>query len=44
MTLWESEEHASKARGVLRPLIMQTPWAEWERKSSDNFLNLIQIA
>jgi hypothetical protein len=43
MSLWESEEHTTKARGVLRPLIMESPWAEWERQPSDNFLNLTRV-
>ena len=42
MSLWESEEHATKARETLRPLIMQSPWGEWERKPSENFLNLVR--
>ncbi len=42
-SLWESEEKALEASKTLRPLIMQFPWAEWERKPSDNFLGLKQI-
>ena len=43
MSLWESEEIALKASGTLRPLIMQSPWAEWERKPSESFLGLKQV-
>jgi quinol monooxygenase YgiN len=43
MSLWESEEHAVKARGTLRPIIMAVPWSEWERQQGDNFLSLTRI-
>jgi hypothetical protein len=43
MSLWESEEHAVKAREVLRPIIMEVPWSEWERQQGDNFLGLTRI-
>ncbi len=43
MSLWESEEHAIKSRGALRPIIMEVPWSEWERQPSDNFLGLTRI-
>jgi quinol monooxygenase YgiN len=44
MSLWESEEHASRAREVLRPIIMAAPWSLWERQPSDNFLGLARLA
>ena len=43
MSLWESEELALKASQTLRPLIMQSPWTEWERKPSESFLGLKQV-
>lgn len=40
MSLWESEEDAALTRPVSRPLIMESPWSEWERQPSKNFLQL----
>ncbi len=42
-SLWQSAEHALEASKTLRPMIMQSPWSEWERKPSENFLNLKQL-
>ena len=40
MSLSESEGFANRARPKLAPLIVPIPWSEWERKPSENMVNL----
>ena len=43
ITLWESEEHAVRARAAMHMAFKNIPWSKWERQPSENFLNLTRV-
>ena len=42
-SLWESGEAALEASKILRPMIAEFPFSEWERQPSDNMVGLPRV-
>ncbi|MEW5797541.1 MAG: hypothetical protein AB1728_00920 [Bacteroidota bacterium] len=42
-SLWESGEAALEASKILRPMIAELPFSEWERQPSDNMVGLQRV-
>ncbi len=42
-SLWENTEVAIQASKILRPIIAEIPFSDWERQPSDNMVELKRI-
>lgn len=43
LSLWENSDVAIQASKKLRPIIADAPFSDWERKPSDNMINLKRL-
>jgi quinol monooxygenase YgiN len=43
ISLWESQEQASKATKEMHTKFGDIPWNQWERRPAENFLGLTRV-
>lgn len=43
ISLWESKEQAMRATTEMHAQFADIPWAEWERKPAENYLDLNRV-
>jgi|GEM_PF-3997199 len=42
-SLWQNKESAFEASKILRPIIAEANFQDWERKPSDNMINMKRL-